>query len=39
MADGKKVTLDTPFKDAICKKAGGLSSPQPQSQGTQGGKK
>lgn len=39
MADGKKVVIDTPFKDAIAKKAGGLSSPQPQSHGTQGGKK
>ena len=38
MADGKKVTLDTPFKDAVCRKSGGLSSPQPQSSGTQKGK-
>lgn len=38
MADGKKVTLDTPFKDAVCRKGGGLSSPQPQSSGTQKGK-
>lgn len=39
MADGKKVTINTPFKDAVCKKSGGLSSPQPQSSGTHGGKK
>ena len=36
---GKKVTLNTPFKDAVAKKSGGLASPQPQSQGTQGGSK
>jgi hypothetical protein len=35
----KKVVLDTPFKDAIAKKSGGLGSPSPQSQGTQGGSK
>lgn len=35
----KKVVIDTPFKDAVARKSGGLSSPQPQSQGTQGGSK
>lgn len=39
MADGKKVKLDSPFKDAVCKPGGGLTSPQPQSQGTQKGSK
>lgn len=39
MADGKKVKLDSPFKDAVCKAGGGLTSPQPQSAGTQKGSK
>lgn len=39
MAEGKKVVINTPFKDAVAKKGGGLASPQPQSQGTQGGRK
>jgi hypothetical protein len=38
MADGKKVKLDTPFKDAVCKPGGGLGSPAPVSSGTQKGK-
>jgi hypothetical protein len=39
MAEKTKVIVNTPFKDAVAKKAGGLASPQPQSAGTQGGRK
>lgn len=39
MAEGKKVTLNTPFKDAVAKKSGGLASPAPVSLGTSKGKK
>jgi len=30
MAEGKKVVINTPFKDAIAKKSGGLGSPASQ---------